>query len=143
GDGILKLGGDNSSAQIAEGNLVHTSLVVRARDGGSGTLSGWGEVGLTGVFTNNGDVIADGFNHNRTLDLSQFTRVTSKIEHPDGGGNHGWIARDKGAIKLPPIHVHAGTDTYTWGENPDDPVIDLVNSVRLTVHNAEYPGELS
>ena len=45
-------------------------------------------------------------------------------------------------LTLPAIPVQAGTNTYTWGEDPGDPMIDLVNSVRFTVENAKHDGSV-
>src|SRR5207302_1621630 len=103
----------------------------------------WGDVQLTGPLVNNGKVIADGFNTDRTLDLSHFSNVRNDIENPTEGGTHGWIAKRGGALRLPPVTVRKGTGTYTWGENADDDIIDLVNAVRFTARDAKYPGQVS
>jgi hypothetical protein len=66
--------------------------------------------------------------------------VTSNIENPPWGGAAGWFARRNGRLVLPPIPVKQGTGTYTWGEDDADPQIDLVNSVRFTMHDAQQDG---
>jgi len=92
---------------------------------------------------NNGQVIADGYGTDRTLDLSAFSGIATTIENPRWGGASGWFARRHGELKLPAIAVQAGTNTYTWGEDPGDPMLDLVNSVRFTIENAEHSGDVS
>src|SRR5207237_898376 len=42
GDGTLQLGEPGKTGEISESKLARTSLVVRARAGGKGTLLGWG-----------------------------------------------------------------------------------------------------
>ncbi len=142
GDGTFQLGDSKTTAKITEGKLTKTNLIVRARDGASGTFRGWGNVLLTGVMVNNDKVIADGFNVPHTLDLSHFSAVENNIENPTEGGTHGWIARRKGALILPATHVRPGTGTYTWGESEIDPVLDLVNAVRFSAHDVTNPGEV-
>jgi hypothetical protein len=40
-----------------------------------------------------------------------------------------------GQVALPPLAIQPGTSTYTWGESNDNPQLDLVNSLRLRVHD--------
>jgi hypothetical protein len=143
GDGTLTLGGGGNQVEIAEEKSVKTNLVVRAYASGRGVLKGHGDVFLTGTLFMNGKVSADGFNVERTLDLSHFSRVDNKIENPIEGGTNGWVAKRKGALALPPVAVKRGTGTYNWGEAETDKNIDLVNSVRFTVNDAQYPGEVN
>ncbi len=140
GAGTFQLGDARTTGAITEGKMVRTNLVVRAQPDGSGTLRGWGNVQLRGILVNNGTVAADGFGISHTLDLSHFSAVQNTIDNTPNSGDHGWIARNKGALALPGVNVHSGTDTYTWGESNADPVLDLINSVRFTVHDATYPG---
>jgi RNA polymerase sigma factor (sigma-70 family) len=139
GNGTFTLDGSTHSGAVIDPQ-DRADVVVRSRMSGSGTLVGAGKVGLGGVLVNNGQVIADGFKHNRVLDLTSFSRVASKIENPPQNGTSGWFARRRGALALPAVAVSAGTATYTWGEDDDDPMIDLVNSVRFQLDNAEHAG---
>jgi hypothetical protein len=112
------------------------SLVVGGDAGGSGTITGSGRVRLSGFFDHNGRVIADGLGQNRSLEFEGFRYVGNNFDNPAVGGTNGWFARNHGRLVLPLLHVRQGTHTYTWGEDPTDPTIDLVNSVRLTIHDA-------
>jgi RNA polymerase sigma factor (sigma-70 family) len=143
GSGDFQLGSDDKTGEISESPLARASLIIRDKPSAEGKLSGWGQVGLTGALVNNGEVIADGFDEQRTLDLSQFTRVRNRLDNPADGGTHGWFVRRGGELRLPPVPIHAGAGTYTWGEDRSDSVIDLINSVRFTAHGATYPGEVS
>lgn len=143
GDGSWQIGDSKTTASISEGSLVRTNLIVRASESASGTLTGWGDVKFRGTLVNNDKIIADGFNVDHTLDLSHFSAIENNIENPTEGGTHGWHAKRKGALKLPPLHVKTGSGTYTWGESDIDPVLDLVNAVRFTVHDATNAGEVN
>jgi len=144
GDGTLTIGNETGrgGVEISEGKNVKTNLVVRAYASGRGVLKGWGDVFLTGTLIMNGKTQADGFNTERTLDLSHFGAVDNRIENPIEGGTNGWVAKRKGALALPPVPVTQGTGTYNWGESETDKIIDLVNSVRFTVNDAKYAGEV-
>jgi hypothetical protein len=120
-----------------------SDLVVRGDPAGSGVVRGWGgAVGNGGVFVQNGRVIADGYGQPRSLIFLGYRAVTNTIDNPDAGGDNGWFARNGGRLILPKLATARGTNTYTWGENPADPTIDLVNSVRLTLRDAEHAGKI-
>jgi hypothetical protein len=120
-----------------------SDFVVRGDPAGSGLVRGWGgAVGNGGVFVENGRVIADGYGQPRSLIFLGYRAVTNTIDNPDGGGDNGWFARNGGRLILPKLATARGTNTYTWGENPADPTIDLVNSVRLTLRDAEHAGKI-
>ncbi len=142
GKGTFNLGNTGKTGQIYEVG-GGGSVVVRGTPTGDGSLIGWGPVKLKGVLVNNGQVVADGYRHERTLDLSSFSGVGSSIENPRFGGTNGWFARREGQLKLPAVHVNPGDGTYTWGENSDDLQIDLVNSVRFTMHDARQTGDVA
>ena len=72
-----------------------------------------------------------------------FSKVTSNIENPPWGGAAGWFARRKGKLLLPSIAVHQGAGEYTWGEDDADPMLDLVNSVRFKMHDAQQDGAVT
>ena len=160
GDGALHLGGGNSPGGLVvqprgpdsphplptpgrsqvPANLPPT-VVVRGDAGGSGLIEGWGGmIGDGGAFVNNGQVIADGGGRGRELVLLGYGAVTSTVENNPAGGSNGWYARNMGRLLLPKISVAPGTGTYTWGEDAADPTIDLVNSVRLTLHDVAKAG---
>ena len=141
GDALFSLGTTNSTGAIIENNSK-ASFVIRGRPSASGSLVGWGTVDATGTLTNNGQVGADGHRQQRTLDLTHFSAINNTIENPAEGGTSGWFARRKGELALPGVRVLGGDGTYTWGEDPLDPVIDLVNSVRFGIDNAEHGGDV-
>jgi RNA polymerase sigma factor (sigma-70 family) len=126
-------GGANSGAGGA-------SIVVRNRSTAAGQIRGWGRIDVTGPFTQNGLVIADGFGKSRHLDFSSAAHVTNTIDNSERGGRNGWLATRGGKLVLPPIYVE-GDRTSTWGEDPLDPIPDLINSVRFTVRGVRQPGE--
>lgn len=141
GAGVLKLGGDRDAFQLVERLPdARVPLVVRARDDGDGVIHGWGKVTLTGPFVQNGRVIADGFGRDRALDFTSVEFVANTIDNLPGGAN-GWFARDGGTLRLPPLRV-VGDGDYTWGESPTDPELDLVNSLRLRLHDVSIGGSI-
>jgi hypothetical protein len=141
GQGAFNLGNsDRTGAIYQSASGGSSSVIVRSDPGGAGSLRGWGWVNLTGALVNNDQVIADGFDKDRALDLSSFAWVTSTIENPRCNGTSGWFARRKGQLALPALGYMAGTSTNTWGDDNGDPMIDMVNSARLTVVNAQRSG---
>ena len=70
-------------------------LIVRANIEADGLLRGWGNVGTGGELVNNGQIIADGFDHLRTLNLSSFSSVNNTIDNALGGQN-GWYVQRGG-----------------------------------------------
>lgn len=141
GSGSFRMGAANRAARIVEAK-AGTNLAVRTRASGSGLFQGWGSVGLTGVVVNNGRIIADGYGHPQALDLSSAVGVTNTIENPPFAGTNGWFAQNGGALVLPSIHITSGSNAYSWGEDPNDALPDLVNSVRLYVRDAASDGEI-
>jgi hypothetical protein len=141
GAGSFCMGAANRAAKIIEAQ-AGTNLAVRAKESGSGIFRGWGSVGLTGLVVNNGQIVADGYGNDRELDLSTAAGVTNTIENPIVGGTNGWFARDGGALHLPALHITAGSHAYSWGEDPNDALPDLVNSVRLFIRDASAPGDI-
>jgi RNA polymerase sigma factor (sigma-70 family) len=142
GHGTFNLGNAQSTGniyQVGGGG----SVVVRGKPTGDGSLIGWGKVNLQGGLANNGQVVADGYNRNRTLDLSSFQWVTSSFENSRNGGTAGWFARRKGSLLLPPIPMTAGSSTGTFGEDQFDPMLDLVNSTRFHLYGIQHAGSVS
>jgi len=154
--GALHLGGDDGGGTIVQpfdgpppswhprstDDLPPTSLRVRGDSAAGGTISGWGgAVGNGGILVNNGRIVADGGGQDRALIFSGYAAVQNTVDNPANGRN-GWFAKDGGRLILPKLTVLPGTHTYTWGENEDDPTIDLVNSVRVTLEGAKAPGKL-
>ena len=142
GVGKLLLGSRDSPGLVTTATDADVPLIVRATASAHGVVEGWGEVRAHGSLTNNGRVIADGFDHLRDLDLGQFSSVNNTIDNPRDGSN-GWFVKHGGRLTLPSIPVHAGTQSYNWGESASDQTPDLVNSLRLTVHNQPTAGSLS
>jgi hypothetical protein len=142
GTGKLYVGSQDAPGKIHAASAAGAPVVVRATTDAYGLLQGWGEVGTGGALVNNGKVIGDGFNHLRNLDLSNFAVVNNTIDNP-AYGNSGWFVQRGGSLTLPPIQILSGTHVYTWGENSNDPTLDLVNSMRFTVHDQPTPTQLS
>lgn len=94
-------------------------------------LEGWGTVILGGPLDASGQVIADGRGAERTLDLTLVEGILNGQDNPADGIN-GWYAMRRGKLTLPQIAVQPAMASLTWGEDPSDPTLDLVNSVRLT-----------
>jgi RNA polymerase sigma factor (sigma-70 family) len=137
GEGLFLLGNADSTGRITQvgetGGAV--DLTVAALRTATGTLRGWGTVELTGRLSNNGQVVADGYGQDRSLDLSSFSAVGN--DYTNRGGAKGWYAVNHGRLDLPAIAVSAGTNTYTWGGSADDEKITLVNSARMTFNEVQ------
>jgi hypothetical protein len=143
GDGVFLLGDAFTTGQVNAGyDAAGTSLVVRGDPTGTGVFRGWGRVSMGGFFDHNGQAVADGYGVDRALEFAGFRYVGNSIDNPAARGTAGWFARDHGKLMLPPFRVQPGTGTYTWGEDPNDPTLDLVNSVRLTLHDVQKAGLL-
>jgi RNA polymerase sigma factor (sigma-70 family) len=141
GSGTVLAGNAQGSANFYEAPPdSRANLTVRSQPTGAGIIRGSGEIVLTGEITQNGRVIADGFNWPRDLDLSHATRVTNTIDNPQHNGANGWFAENGGKLVLPPLQVSPDAPS-TWGEDPGDPVLDLVNSIRFRAQNVRQPGE--
>jgi len=141
GTGVFLMGDANGTGSIdSPYNATTGSLVVRGSPSGVGIFRGWGRVTMNGFFELNGQAIADGYGTDRELEFSGFRYVGSGIENPADGGTNGWFARNRGKLTLPAFRVRTGTTVYTWGEDPGDPTLDLVNSVRLTLHDVAKAG---
>jgi len=135
GQGTVLLGNADSTGQITQvgetGGPVN--LTVGAARFAVGILRGWGNVGLTGRLTNNGQIVADGYGQDRSLDLTTFAAITNDYANRN---TKGWYAVNRGRLELPAIPVARGTNTYTWGQNADED-LTLVNTARITFHDVE------
>ena len=141
GAGELNIGDGLGGGSVSdEYGPLGGSLVVRGGEAGSGVLRGTGLIDLHGFFNQNGRAVADGYGRDRTLEFRGFKYVGNTFDNPTHGGTNGWFARDHGKLVLPNLRVRAGTHAYTWGDDPTDPTIDLVNSARLTIHDAVKDG---
>ena len=141
GTGVFLFGNANGTGDIdTRWNSPGSSLVVRGDPSGVGVFRGWGSVAMSGFFNMNGQAVADGYGSDRTLEFRGFRYVGNGIENPADGGTAGWYARDHGKLVLPVFHVRPGTAAYTFGEDPGDPTLDLVNSARLTLHDVVKAG---
>ena len=123
-------------------DTLPNSMVVNGDPSRAGSIRGWGgAIGDGGAFVNNGKVIADGRGQDRVLAFIGYGAVVNSVDNAAGRSN-GWFAENGGRLFLPKIPVSPGTHSYTWGDNADDPTIDMVNSVRVTLHEAQAPGKL-
>jgi hypothetical protein len=141
GSGALYLGTPTLPGHIHPMPGISAPFIVRATPGAQGFVQGWGAINTGGTLINNGRIIADGFHRLRALDLSGFRAVTNTIDNTPDGDN-GWFVRRGGKLRLPTLRIEPGTRTYTWGERDDAP-LDLVNSLRLIVHDQPTPANLS
>ena len=138
---LFSIGNETGTGNVTEtGTGDGTDLVVREVSYGTGTVQGWGNLGLTGSLNNNGLVISEGYGVNRTLDLSSFSTVTNTIENTT---TNGWYAVDHGKLTLPALAIATGSNSYNWGESASDTQIDLVNSAKLSFSNVISAGNLS
>lgn len=142
GKGVVLIGNQDAPGSFSTADGSKAQLIVRSSYDARGVIRGWGHVNSNGIMVNNGLIIADGFDRLRSLNFDSFKRVTNTIDNTYDGSN-GWYALRGGRVKLPIIRVQAGDGTYTWGESPDDPTIDLVNSVRFTVQGQPKPAAVS
>ena len=142
GDATFTLGDALGMGEVAEYGPVGGSLVVAGGAAGSGTFTGTGRIRLGGFFDHNGRVVANGFGNDQSLEFQGFRYLGNSFDNPADGGTNGWFARDHGKLVLPNLRVRKGTHNYTWGEDPTDSVIDLVNSVRLAIHDASADGQV-
>lgn len=128
----LQLGeaGQDGTLGLTGAGAGDYNLTVRYQNYAPCALHGRGSVGFAGALTNNGQVVADGFGADATLDLTGFTAVGNGIDNPTVGTN-GWFAVSGGKLLLPSLAIPAGTVTTNWGEAGNDTTIDLVNSLRL------------
>ena len=140
--GTLNLGNATATGQISEtGSGGGVSLIVREYSTATGTVEGWGTVGLTGALDNSGKVIANGYGTNRTLTLSSFTTVSNTFGNTT---TNGWYAVNQGRLSLPAVPVSSGPGVaVNWGESPADTTPDLINSVRLTFNSVSAAGSLT
>lgn len=138
----ISIGGrGHGEYHLNAGTISTSELIIREMINSFGKLRGYGSVNAADSFIQNGRVVADGKNQRRSLDLRNTPPVQNTIENKPNESN-GWYAVDGGKLDLPPQHV-SEDKTYTFGESADDPVLDLVNSVRLTARNVSSPGDAS
>jgi RNA polymerase sigma factor (sigma-70 family) len=97
----------------------------------AGMISGYGTINLTGCIDVDGKVVANGQGIDRTLNLSSFTAITKDISNSSAGGTNGWYAVDHGRLTLS-LQRSVDGSSLVWGEDPNAPMLDLVNSVRLS-----------
>ena len=136
GAGMLHLGG---------GSVVSTngsSLTIRNQAGAYGRIRGWGAVNGIGMFTMNGQTIADGGGTNRTLAIA-FNTLANGIANTAAGTN-GWFAVNGGRLELPPLDV-TGNGTTIWGETGTAvaAAFDLVNAVAFAFSGVAGNGTLA
>jgi len=169
--GVLNMAGDGSDAKLVYGfsgggycHIINGSTItensgagipvtVRWNSGAYGQIDGYGVIGTTGAFVNNGKVIADGKGLDRDLDFTSVSSVNQDFS-ANGTGNdgtpqdianatdNGWYAINRGRLVLPPASVSAGSVAVNWGERSTDGNIDLVNSARVDFTGATL-GDLS
>ena len=94
-------------------------------------LSGYGKVDLTGTLDVCGQVVANGQGVDRTLNLTAFGSIQNSTDSTAGGPSPGWYAEDHGRLVLR-LQASKGGGALNWGEDPADPLLNMVNAVRLS-----------
>mgnify|MGYP000072066493 CR=1 FL=1 len=140
--GILSQTAQVASAELPEpsGFLPLSQPLVPTYQSDGRVLIGYGKVAVTGTLDNSGRVVADGGGVDRTLDFTSAQVVRNSIDNSPFGGVNGWFATNRGRIDLPAAEVQPGDTKVVWGENPSDPVLDLINSLRLDFAPAGRPA---
>jgi len=160
GHGEFKLGDETSCGSIVEignGAWFPIDFYVRIATNSTGVFRGWSDDGggntlqIYGDFCNNGQVIADGYGQERSLDLSNMAEARtgtngwafaiSDDNLLDNTTSNGWFAVNKGKLIFPGVAVSAAT-TYNWGERQGDSTIDAVNSARIKFNAFAGSGDL-
>ena len=139
GNGTFNIGDATSGGTINESGTTGAPVALSVRlfsaggypAGSQGTLHGWGDIALKGVFTNNGVVQADGYGTDRALTIASYSSFNHTIANPTTNGANGWFAVNHGKLALKDLAVTSGATTYNWGESAFG-AIDLVNGIRLT-----------
>jgi RNA polymerase sigma factor (sigma-70 family) len=116
--------------QIVTGPSAQSVATIKIA---AGSMKGYGIAPGASELNQNGQVIADGFGQARTLDLSSVGPIKNSIDNAPTGHN-GWFAQNKGKLVLPAVAIKNGE--ATWAEDPADPQLDLINSVRLHIDPA-------
>jgi len=140
--GTLYIGmnsGSSGTYTFTGGALTGADMTIRGDAAASGTFQGNGTVGMAGILTNNGRVIADGYGSEKTLDMSGFDTVTNSLTN---AGTNGWFAQNKGKLALPSLTIETEDGTYNWGEDPGAGTISFVNSIQLTFTGLDTGGSL-
>jgi RNA polymerase sigma-70 factor (ECF subfamily) len=133
GSGTLVLGNETIPGEIHASGAGGAPFVIAQAATAQGVVQGWGSIDTGGELLNNGQVIADGHGHSRSLNLAAFDSVSST--YAASTAPRGWFVQAGGRVTLPPLSIEPGTNTYTWGDRNDTPALDLINSLRLRVHD--------
>lgn len=136
-------------ASVNNDRVAHT---VRESESGFGLIRGYGRFVFarntaTPLFINNGLVVADGFGEEQDLDLSGING--SSASHPaqmdntiENDSTNGWYAVKKGRLRMNISTMRAASGgIMTWGENPADDEIDLVNSARFVFTDGTWENK--
>jgi hypothetical protein len=126
---------------ISQNSHPSADLIVRDTIDATGCLRGYGEFGGAGTIINNGLIIADGYGEDNDLSLMNYgsysgvETTTSTIENDS---TNGFYAVNHGRLKLRQAYLVSGSNTVTFGESADDQVLDMVNSMRVTLLGVDY-----
>lgn len=128
----------------APGQSSPSTYVYSSLNTGSGVtvLKGFGTVPLNRALDQSGVVIATGYGHQRTLDLSGATAIKNTISNAPGSPN-GWYALAGGRLELPRIPLAVGDNQVVWGDEAGPTAPDLVNSLVLSISAVKSPGQLA
>jgi len=135
-------------ASTAKGMLELRGTTVIQNQGGDlrlgvlGSIIGYGSLTVgsysSSTMDHSGQVTASGFGADQDLTFSNYHILQSTA----GTGTNGWYAKSGGRLALPAITVAAGNSTNNLAETSAATVLDLVNSVQVTLNNAAS-GSLS
>lgn len=141
GKGELYVGNATTPGRVVEtGQGEGASMIVAETASATGTVRGWGEIGLTGSLVNNGRVIADGYGQDRSLDISSFGQLLRTLpDRPQAG----WYATNHGKLIFPSQQVVPEKSRYDFGDTVAGEQGSLVNSLAMNFENVRAPGELS
>ena len=150
GEGSLNIGDASGTGAITTVGSGAIDLYVRRYASGDGTLRGWTDSNGVALRTlyNAGQVIADGYGTDRSLDLSVMSDATAPSVDGDTNSlenttDNGWYAQNHGKLLLPDIAIAAGDSSYNWGEAQADAVIDMVNSAKIDFTGLSGSGTFS
>jgi RNA polymerase sigma factor (sigma-70 family) len=141
---------DNTSAVSATVIPSNASIVRVPAEGGTvinsaGLLSGYGQVDLTGTLDVCGQVVANGQGIDRTLNLTSFQSIRDGTGSSENTPPMGWYAENHGRLSLR-LQSSKTDSSLTWGEDPTDASLQLVNAVRMSqIQSAgdKTPSQLS
>jgi hypothetical protein len=129
-DGNDQGGYDNTSGQLSIGRYAGSFGVLR----GCGVVRGRAaNSNNVRVWMDNGQIIADGFGREASLDLNTVISIRNNTAAIPADTTNGWYAVNKGAALFPRSYFADGAQTTVMGGWNQDTVPGFVNSVGVSV----------